>query len=75
MLVDHIARAAEIETQLAACAAEKGLKPVRDDGPLAETAGLVEWPQVIIGQIDPDFMELPAEILVTSMRVHQNSLR
>ena len=71
VLVDHIARAAEIETQLAACAAEKGLKPVRDDGLLAETSGLVEWPQVIIGQIDPDFMELPAEILVTSMRVHQ----
>jgi glycyl-tRNA synthetase beta chain len=71
VLVDHKERMAEIETQLEARAASKNLKPVRDEGLLAETNGLVEWPQVILGQIDDAFMELPPEILVTSMRVHQ----
>ncbi|MGB0939933.1 MAG: glycine--tRNA ligase subunit beta [Candidatus Puniceispirillaceae bacterium] len=71
VLVDHERRAAEIETQLRDRAAEKGLKPVADAGLLAETTGLVEWPRVICGRIDDDFMALPAEILVTSMRVHQ----
>ncbi|HEV2650037.1 MAG TPA: glycine--tRNA ligase subunit beta, partial [Rhizomicrobium sp.] len=33
--------------------------------------GLAEWPEVLIGQIDPQFMDVPAEILQTSMRVHQ----
>jgi glycyl-tRNA synthetase beta chain len=71
VLVDHQERMAEIEAQLEALAASKSLKPVRDDGLLAETNGLVEWPQVILGQIDDAFMALPPEILVTSMRVHQ----
>ena len=71
VLVDHKERMDEIKSQLEARAATKGLKPVRDDGLLAETNGLVEWPQVILGQIDDVFMELPPEILVTSMRVHQ----
>ena len=71
VLVDHQERMAEIEAQLEARAASKSLKPVRDDGLLAETNGLVEWPQVILGQIDDAFMALPPEILVTSMRVHQ----
>ena len=42
-----------------------------DDGLLDEITGLVEWPTAIIGEIEPDFMTLPPEVLVTSMRVHQ----
>jgi len=33
--------------------------------------GLAEWPVVLIGQIDPEFMDVPPEILQTSMRTHQ----
>src|ERR1700744_4657355 len=48
-----------------------GLEMIPDEGLLDEVAGLAEWPEVLIGQIDPQFMDVPAEILQTSMRVHQ----
>ena len=32
---------------------------------------LVEWPAPVTGQFDPDFLKLPAEVLVTSMKEHQ----
>ncbi|MEN8237433.1 MAG: glycine--tRNA ligase subunit beta [Pseudomonadota bacterium] len=38
---------------------------------LDEVTGLVEWPQAMLGNIEPEFMSLPREVLVTSMRVHQ----
>ena len=48
---------------------------LRDDpGLLAELTGLVEWPVVLLGRIDPRFMTLPQEVLVTSMRQHQKYL-
>jgi glycyl-tRNA synthetase beta chain len=48
-----------------------GLEFVEDVGLLEEVAGLAEWPNVLIGRIEEQFMELPAEILQTSMRQHQ----
>lgn len=36
-----------------------------------EVAGLVEYPVVLIGEIDKSFMDLPQEVLVTSMKSHQ----
>lgn len=42
-----------------------------DQGLLEEVTGLVEYPHVIMGQIDDEFMDLPQEVLVTSMRSHQ----
>jgi glycyl-tRNA synthetase beta chain len=36
-----------------------------------EVSGLVEWPVVLLGQIDNDFLGLPPEVLKTSMREHQ----
>jgi glycyl-tRNA synthetase beta chain len=48
-----------------------GLEVVEDAGLLAEVAGLVEWPVVLMGQIGADFLDLPAEVLQTSMREHQ----
>lgn len=48
-----------------------GLEVVEDKGLLVEVAGLVEWPVVLIGQIDPTFYGLPAEVLKTSMKEHQ----
>ena len=71
VLVDHHQRRARIASQLEQAAAAKSLRPVADDGLLDEITGLVEWPTAIIGQIEPDYMTLPPEVLVTSMRVHQ----
>ena len=48
-----------------------GLEPIEDEGLANEVAGLAEWPVVLIGTIDPQFMDLPPEILQTSMRTHQ----
>ncbi|WP_127557016.1 glycine--tRNA ligase subunit beta [Nioella ostreopsis] len=48
-----------------------GLEVVEDKGLLAEVAGLVEWPVVLIGEIGEDFLGLPPEVLQTSMREHQ----
>ena len=44
---------------------------VEDRGLLAEVAGLVEWPVVLMGKIGEDFLGLPPEVLQTSMREHQ----
>jgi len=52
------------------CAA-KGLELVEDEGLLNEVAGLAEWPVVILGDMDPSFLELPAEVIRLSMRTHQ----
>ena len=48
-----------------------GLDLVEDRGLLSEVAGLVEWPVVLMGKIDAQFLSLPAEVLQTSMREHQ----
>ena len=48
-----------------------GLEVVEDKGLLAEVAGLVEWPVVLMGTIDDDFLDLPPEVLQTSMKEHQ----
>jgi glycyl-tRNA synthetase beta chain len=48
-----------------------GLEVVEDKGLLGEVAGLVEWPVVLMGQIDDEFLDLPPEVLQTSMKEHQ----
>ncbi|WP_439507092.1 glycine--tRNA ligase subunit beta [Yoonia sp.] len=49
----------------------QGLELVEDRGLLAEVAGLVEWPVVLLGRIDEAFLGLPPEVLQTSMKEHQ----
>jgi glycyl-tRNA synthetase beta chain len=48
-----------------------GLEVVEDKGLLTEVAGLVEWPVVLMGSIDDEFLGLPPEVLQTSMKEHQ----
>ena len=48
-----------------------GLELVEDAGLLAEVAGLVEWPVVLMGRIGAAFLDLPPEVLQTSMKEHQ----
>lgn len=54
----------------AACQ-KAGLELIDDPGLLEEVAGLVEWPVVILGDMDPSFLELPGEVIRLSMRSHQ----
>src|SRR5579875_768872 len=53
----------------AAAAAQLSVKP--DEALLEEVTGLVEWPVLLLGRIEPAFMTLPPEVLTTSMRTHQ----
>lgn len=52
-------------------AAEAQLTVKDDPDLLEEVTGLVEWPVVMMGAIDPNFMDLPSEVLTTAMRTHQ----
>lgn len=47
------------------------LELVEDEGLLAEVSGLAEWPTPILGDMDPAFLDLPPEVIRTSMRTHQ----
>lgn len=49
----------------------RNLELVEDEGLLDEVAGLTEWPVPILGDMDPGFLDLPPEVIRTSMRVHQ----
>jgi glycyl-tRNA synthetase beta chain len=71
VILDAAERRQVIAQGLSKCAAEAGLTVRDDPGLLEEVTGLVEWPVVMIGAIDPAFMDLPPEVLTTSMRTHQ----
>lgn len=47
------------------------LELVEDIGLLEEVAGLAEWPTPVLGDMDPSFLDLPPEVIRTSMRTHQ----
>jgi len=64
-------RAEHIWADAANMAFAAGLELVEDKGLLAEVAGLVEWPVVLMGEIDEEFLDLPPEVLQTSMKEHQ----
>nr|WP_303683479.1 glycine--tRNA ligase subunit beta [Brevundimonas naejangsanensis] len=59
-----------LEGARAVCAAQ-GLALVDDDGLLDEVSGLAEWPTPILGDMDPQFLALPPEVVQLSMKVHQ----
>ena len=71
VILDPAARADAIWSEATNQAFANGLEVVEDAGLLAEVAGLVEWPVVLMGAIDAAFLGLPPEVLQTSMREHQ----
>jgi glycyl-tRNA synthetase beta chain len=71
VIVDAAERRALIATGILDLAQRHGLAVVEDTGLLDEVAGLVEWPVVLLGRIDPAYMDLPAEVMQVSMRVNQ----
>ena len=71
VLLTRDARRDKIEADAAAVCAKAGLELVEDKGLLEEVVGLAEWPVVILGEMDPAFLELPPEVIQLSMRTHQ----
>ncbi|MDZ4775824.1 MAG: glycine--tRNA ligase subunit beta [Alphaproteobacteria bacterium] len=49
----------------------RNLELVDDVGLLEEVAGLSEWPVVVMGDMDPAFLDLPGEVIRLTMRTHQ----
>src|SRR6266702_1222009 len=71
VILDADDRRQRIADDLALMARGEGLRLKDDPGLLDEVTGLVEFPVVLVGRIDPGFMSLPHEVLTTSMRAHQ----
>lgn len=71
VMLDAAEREGQIWQEATNMAFAGGLEVVEDRGLLAEVAGLVEWPVVLMGQIGEEFMGLPPEVLQTSMKEHQ----
>ncbi len=73
VLVDPKERRAALSAALDKAAASVGGTPVQDDALLDEMVELVEWPGVVVGRFDAAFLDLPREVLVTTLRHHQKS--
>ncbi|MBN9564924.1 MAG: glycine--tRNA ligase subunit beta [Alphaproteobacteria bacterium] len=71
VIVDAEARKQAIAQSIDVHLSQYGLALRQDLRLLDEVAGLVEWPHLILGNIDPLYMDLPEEILTTVMRNHQ----
>jgi glycyl-tRNA synthetase beta chain len=71
VMADRDTRKAEILKQATALASANDLRLKTDDSLLEEVTGLVEWPNVLMGTIDKNYMDLPPEVLVSEMRAHQ----
>jgi glycyl-tRNA synthetase beta chain len=71
VVLDPAVRRQKIAADLALTAKGEGLRLKDDPGLLDEVTGLVEFPVILAGRIDPAFMDLPQEVLTTAMRAHQ----
>ena len=71
VMLDAADRKAKIAEDAKVLCKKEKLVLKEDPGLLDEVAGLVEWPVVLMGKIDAKFMDVPQEVLTTSMRAHQ----
>lgn len=71
VLVDPAERQAIIKQQTIKAADAMGGFALIDDDLLNEVTCLVEWPVAVAGDFDPQFLEVPAEALISSMQDHQ----
>ncbi|MCY4460998.1 MAG: glycine--tRNA ligase subunit beta [Albidovulum sp.] len=74
VVLDSSERAEQIKRDADILAFAQGLEVVEDSDLIEELSGLVEWPVVLMGDIEPEFLEMPPEVLLTSMRYHQKFL-
>lgn len=65
------ARRDEIVRQLNVAAVAEGLKPVEDEALLDEVTALVERPNVLMGKFESEFLDVPQECLILTMKTHQ----
>ncbi len=71
VIVDHRERRDLVWEQVKEEAARVGGVPLEDKGLIEEVNFLVEYPVATCGTFDPEFLELPPEVLITPMKEHQ----
>jgi glycyl-tRNA synthetase beta chain len=71
VMLDPEARAQHILEDAKNLAHAQHLELIDDEALLHEVAGLVEWPTSFMGAIDDEFMEVPQEVLTSTMRANQ----
>lgn len=64
-------RREKILNEMTKITAEKKCHAIVEEALLDEVTGLVEWPVVLLGSFDKAFLEIPREVLITSMQTHQ----
>ena len=71
VIVDQEERERLIREGADAAATAAGLTLLPDEGLVVENAGLTEWPVPLIGRFDPEFLDVPREVIVLTMRTNQ----
>lgn len=71
VMVDAEVRMQSILADAKTLCQAQGLELVEDEALLAEVAGLVEWPVPLLGEFDESFLDVPPEVLTSTMRTNQ----
>jgi glycyl-tRNA synthetase beta chain len=71
VIVDQDERERLIREGAEKAAAVAGLALLPDEGLVVENAGLTEWPVPLLGRFDPEFLDVPREVIVLTMRTNQ----
>jgi glycyl-tRNA synthetase beta chain len=71
VILDAERRKQIIATDAANIAFANGLEVVEDEGLLEEVSGLVEWPQVLMGTFEQEFLAIPSEIIRLTIKTNQ----
>jgi glycyl-tRNA synthetase beta chain len=71
VIVDQDERERLVRDGAEAAAAAAGLQLLCDEGLVVENAGLTEWPVPLLGRFDPEFLDVPREVIVLTMRTNQ----
>jgi glycyl-tRNA synthetase beta chain len=71
VIVDQEERERIVRDGAATAAKQAGLTLIADEGLVVENAGLTEWPVPLVGRFDPEFLDVPREVIVLTMRTNQ----
>lgn len=71
VILDAERRKQIIVTDARNIAFANGLELVEDEGLLEEVSGLVEWPQVLMGTFEEEFLAIPSEIIRLTIKTNQ----
>jgi glycyl-tRNA synthetase beta chain len=71
VIVDQDEREQIIRGGAEKAATAAGLSLVPDEGLVVENAGLTSWPVPLLGRFDPDYLDVPREVIVLTMRANQ----